>query len=230
MPEILGSCSSFARAHCVPGASSTPGPAVDSSRVVRSHRERAANRVGRSPAIDAAVWTDSLSELRHGVASERRHCSFQNELTQIVISRGVKPQPATASRRQYQSRRSPERNRIQLTVSRETRDRFRRAQALLLRHAVPSGGCRRNLRSRRHAPDGPGSNRVRARPSTTVSVERCLQNLPFFWHRGCSIDIQLRSVAILEGRQTTHPPDGGRYLAPDRHVRTVRNPKGTWDS
>jgi len=33
---------------------------------------------------------------------------------------------------------SPERYRIQLTVSRETHDRFRRAQALL-RHAVPSG-------------------------------------------------------------------------------------------
>ena len=33
---------------------------------------------------------------------------------------------------------APERYRIQLTVSRETHDRFRRAQALL-RHAVPSG-------------------------------------------------------------------------------------------
>ena len=76
----------------------------------------------------------------------------------------------------------------------------------------------------------PPLRRVSARPSTTVSVEDVCRLSPFFWHRGCSIDIQLRSVAVLEGRQTTHPPDGGRYLAPDRHVRTVRNPKGTGDS
>ena len=44
------------------------------------------------------------------------------------------PQPSPASIAPL----APERYRIQLTVSRETHDKFRRAQALL-RHAVPSG-------------------------------------------------------------------------------------------
>ena len=44
------------------------------------------------------------------------------------------PQPAPVSIAPL----APERYRIQLTVSRETHDKFRRAQALL-RHAVPSG-------------------------------------------------------------------------------------------
>ncbi|MEX1127693.1 MAG: hypothetical protein WEB50_03900 [Vicinamibacterales bacterium] len=57
------------------------------------------------------------------------------------------PRPAAAAQRPAPVRvapspvatpLSPERYRIQLTVSRETHDRFRRAQALL-RHAVPSG-------------------------------------------------------------------------------------------
>ncbi len=48
---------------------------------------------------------------------------------------------------------APERYRIQLTVSRETHDKFRRAQALLRRAAV--GRSRRHLRSRRDAPGRP---------------------------------------------------------------------------
>jgi IstB-like ATP binding protein len=94
----------------------------------------------------------------------------------------------------------------------------------IFRAAPPRVDQRRMTRSRWRL------SRLSARPSTTVSVEDVCNLSPFFWHRGCSIDIQLRSVAVLEGRQTTHPPDGGRYLAPDRHVRTVRNPKGTGDS
>ena len=133
------------------------------------------------------------------------------------------PQPAPVSI----APPAPERDRIQLTVSRETRDRFRRPGAAASCGAL---GDAAEIFDRTVTLLVDQLSRVSARPSTTVSVERCLQNLPIFWHRGCSIDIQLRSVAVLEGRQTTHPPDGGRYLAPDRHVRTVQNLKGTGDS
>jgi len=52
-------------------------------------------------------------------------------------------------------------------------------------------------------------------PRTEASerdVPSAVSGRPVRWHRGCCIRRQLRSVATLEGRQTSHPLDGGPYF------------------
>ena len=46
-----------------------------------------------------------------------------------------------------------------------------------------------------------------------------LDHRPSSWHHGCSIGMQLRSVATLEGRQTSYRPDGGPFFG-SRSSRT----------
>ena len=65
---------------------------------------------------------------------------------------------------------APERYRIQLTVSRETHDKFRRAQTLL-RHALPSGDAAEIFESGPHAPGRAARTAALRRDRTPSRVE-----------------------------------------------------------
>ena len=120
--------------------------AVLASAQHKSKREVEALVVGLQPKPDAPAIVRKLPAAggatttllqAHGVLAPPSTSPPAMVSAAAVDLQGCKPpQPPIKSARLAPL--SPERYRMQLTISRETHDRFRRAQALL-RHAVPSG-------------------------------------------------------------------------------------------